>query len=280
VAALIIAPLSLITFLADGFRLESRSAAAPPARPAAGDPVLAIWIAVAPWLFHLHTVRITETVRSASALEKLFQQWAAPAAGHGAGAAIIVAISGGASRAGVVGRAGAARAEESRRSRSGLVFAVSSVSGGSLRLGGAYMAPWARHAGRALRQRRPDDKRKQRSAQLLAQPTARPRRAGALLAGALAVDIPRNLPSPFAAVGPHLRPVASRAAAIAPRRSKRAFEELWGPIGDDRLPFGAPYLMLFYKDFAPQGQPPAGSYRAACHCGSPTAPTPAPAGGW
>src|SRR5262249_43145744 len=46
---------------------------------------------------------------------------------------------------------------------------------------------------------------------------------------------------------------------------ERAFEALWDQAdkgGGDRLPFGAPYLLLFYNDLAPQGQPPGGSYRA------------------
>src|SRR5437660_1199804 len=78
VAALIIAPLSAITFLADGwpiqFTIGGRTTG--PARP----PVilaLAIWIAVTPWLFHLHTVRVTETVPQRQPPEKLFQQWTA-----------------------------------------------------------------------------------------------------------------------------------------------------------------------------------------------------------
>ncbi len=83
---------------------------------------------------------------------------------------------------------------------------------------------------------------------------------GALLAGALAVDIPRNLLSPFAAaarvvVGGQPRG-GDRAEAI-----ERAFEVLF-PIGENNMPFMAPYLLLFYGDLGPQSEPPAGRYRA------------------
>ena len=64
------------------------------------------------------------------------------------------------------------------------------------------------------------------------------------MAGALAVDIPRNLLSPFAAaarvvVGGQPRG-GDRAEAI-----ERAFEVLF-PIGETNMPFMAPYLLLFY----------------------------------
>src|SRR5262249_53127311 len=140
VAALIIAPLSVITFLADGYRIEFTigGRTTGPARP----PViiaLAIWIGVAPWLFHLHTVRVTETVAQRQPLEEIFRQWAAACApGTGPVQPIIVAISGGASRAGVWGAQVLQEAEDiSTPGRA--VFAVSSVSGGSLGAA-AYMA--------------------------------------------------------------------------------------------------------------------------------------------
>jgi hypothetical protein len=265
VAALIIAPLSVITFLADGYRIEFTigGRATGPARP----PViiaLAIWIAVAPWLFHLHTVRVTETVAQRQPLEKIFQEWtAACAPGTGANAPvvqpIIVAISGGASRAGVWG-AQVLQEAEAVSAPGRAVFAVSSVSGGSLGAA-AYMALLGALTPEELcANGGPTDKRKVRAQLLDKQPLGHDV-LGALLAGALGADIPRNILSPVAAavrvfVGGQPRG-GDRAEAI-----ERAFEALWGPINDDRLPFGAPYLLLFYKDLAPQSQPPAGTYRA------------------
>jgi hypothetical protein len=261
VAALIIAPLSLITFLADGYRLEFRigGRTTGPARP----PVilaLAIWVGLAPWLFHLHTVRITETVAQRQPLEALFRQWAAACApGTGPVQPIIVAVSGGASRAGVWGARVLQEAEEiSGPGRA--VFAVSSVSGGSLGAA-AYMALLGQLTPEQLcRDGTATEARKQRARLLDRQPLGDDV-LGALLAGALAVDIPRNLLSPAAAA---VRVITGgqprggdRAEAI-----ERAFEALWGPIADDRLPFSAPYLLLFYKDLSTQNQPPAGTYRA------------------
>ncbi len=114
IAALIIAPLSVITFLADGYRIEFTvgGRTTGPARP----PViaaLAIWIALAPWVFHLHTVRITETVAHRQPLDALFQQWAAACApGTGPVQPIIVAVSGGASTSAVWGARVLQEAEE------------------------------------------------------------------------------------------------------------------------------------------------------------------------
>ena len=265
VLALIIAPLAVITFMADGWRIEVTIGGRPtgPARPPV-ILVLAIWIAVAPWLFHLHTVRVTETVAARQPLEKLFQQWAAVCAPPGTGPVqpIIVAISGGASRAGVWG-AQVLQEAEAISAPGRAVFAVSSVSGGSLGAA-AYMALMGALTPEELcANGAPTDKRKAR-AQLLAQQPLGHDVLGAVLAGTLAVDIPRNILSPFAAA---IRVFVSgqpsggdRAEAI-----ERAFEALWDQAdkdGGDRLPFGAPYLMLFYNDFAPQGQPPGGRYRA------------------
>jgi hypothetical protein len=209
-------------------------------------------------------VRVTETVAARQPLEKLFQQWAAACApGTGPSAPpvqpIIVAISGGASRAGVWGAQVLQEAEEiSAPGRA--VFAVSSVSGGSLGAA-AYMALLGALPSEELcANGAPTDKRKARARLLSQQPLGHDV-LGALLAGALAVDIPRNLLSPAAAavrVFTGGQPSGGdRAEAI-----ERAFEALWGPIDDDRLPFGAPYLLLFYKDLASQSQPPAGTYRA------------------
>ena len=260
VAALIVAPLSVITFLADGFRIEFTigGRTTGPARPPV-IIVLAIWIALAPWLFHLHTVRVTETVAQRQPLEALFRQWAAACApGTGPVQPIIVAISGGASRAGVWG-AQVLQEAEAISTPGRAVFAVSSVSGGSLGAA-AYMALLGALPPEELCANGPTDKRKARAQLLDRQPLGHDV-LGAVLAGTLAVDIPRNLLSPFAAatrVFVSGQPSGGdRAEAI-----ERAFEALWDPVGTDGLPFGAPYLLLFYKDLAPQGQPPAGTYRA------------------
>jgi hypothetical protein len=260
IAALFIAPLSVITFLADGYRLEFTigGRTTGPARP----PViiaLAVWIALAPWIFHLHTVRITETVAQRQPLEALFQQWAAACApGTGPVQPIIVAVSGGASRAGVWGARVLQEAEDiSGPGRS--VFAVSSVSGGSLGAA-AYMGLLGQLTPEELcKDGTVTDARKARARLLDKQPLGHDA-LGAVLAGALAVDIPRNLLSPLAAaarlvVGGQPRG-GDRAEAF-----ERAYEALF-PLGEDNMPFMAPFLLLFYGDLGPQSQPPAGRYRA------------------
>jgi hypothetical protein len=260
IAALIIAPLSVITFLADGYRLSFTigGRTTGPARP----PViaaLAIWVALAPWVFHLHTVRITETVAHRQPLDALFQQWAAACApGTGPVQPIIVAVSGGASTSAVWGARVLQEAEEiSGPGRA--VFAVSSVSGGSLGAA-AYMALLADLTPEELCKNGTVTEARKARARLLAEQPLGHDVLGALLAGALAVDIPRNLLSPFAvaarvAVGGQPRG-GDRAEAI-----ERAFEVLF-PIGENNMPFMAPYLLLFYGDLGPQSEPPAGRYRA------------------
>jgi hypothetical protein len=260
IAALIIAPLSVITFLADGYRIEFTigGRTTGPARPPV-ILVLAIWIALTPWVFHLHTVRITETVAQRQPLEALFRQWAAACApGTGPVQPIIVALSGGASPGAVWGARVLQEAEQiSAPGRA--VFAVSSVSGGSLGAA-AYMALLGGLTPEELcKDGTVTEARKARSRLLDTQPLGHDV-LGALLAGALAVDIPRNLLSPAAAavrmvVGGQPRG-GDRAEAI-----ERAFEVLF-PIGESNLPFMAPYLLLFYGDLGPMSNPPAGRYRA------------------
>jgi len=139
------------------------------------------------------------------------------------------------------------------------VFAVSSVSGGSLGAA-AYMALLAQLTPEELcANGGVTEARKARARLLNTQPLGHDV-LGALLAGSLAVDIPRNLLSPLAAaarmvVGGQPRG-GDRAEAI-----ERAFEALF-PIGDYNMPFMAPYLLLFYGDLGPQSLPPAGRYRA------------------
>ena len=272
VAALIIAPLSVLTFLADGYRIEFTlgGRTTGPARP----PViiaLAIWIGVAPWLFHLHTVRISETLAARQPLEAMFQQWtAACAPGTGPTAPplqpIIVAVSGGASRAAVWGARILQEAEDSSGPNRA-VFAVSSVSGGSLGAA-AYMALLANLLPEELcANGAVTDARKTRAGLLATEPLGRDA-LGPVLAGALAVDIPRNILSPFVA--------AARMIAVGQPRGgdraeaiERGLEVLW-QRGDEEvmagggagMPFGAPYLLLFYNDLAPQSEPPKGRYRA------------------
>jgi hypothetical protein len=271
VAALIIAPLSVLTFLADGYKIEFTlgGRTTGPARP----PVilaLAIWIAVAPWLFHLHTVRVGETVAARQPLAAMFQQWtAACAPGTGPGAPpvqpIIVAVSGGASRAAVWGARILQEAEDvSGPNRA--VFAVSSVSGGSLGAA-AYMALLSGLLPEELCANGTVTDMRKRRANFLADEPLGHDALGPVLAGALAVDIPRNLLSPFAALA-RMASVGQPRGGDRAEAMERGFEVLGQQAdkvvqeGGGATPLRAPYLLLFYRDLAPMNEPPKGKYSA------------------
>ena len=155
--------------MADGWRLEFTvgGRTTGPARP----PVivaLAIWIGVAPWLFHLHTVQITETVAQRQPLDVLFRQWAAAcAAGTGPVQPIIVASRRRQPRrrCGCQRVAGGGGGFQPGRA----VFAVSSVSGGSRWAPRAYMALLGQLTPEELAATAPPPKRARPAPALLAQ---------------------------------------------------------------------------------------------------------------
>jgi hypothetical protein len=266
---LIIAPLSVLTFLFDGLDIEIdvlglRLLKRPPV-----VTILVAWTLIAPALFSLHTVRIITPEASALApsqrkdLKDLFTAWVgkcAPATGPVR--PIIVAVSGGASRAAIWGERVLSEVENANIGPGApRIFAVSSVSGGSLGVA-AYMAVLATLD---------DDERcteedKPRKAQmhLLANHELSEDAVGPLLAGYLLVDIPRALVTPLPQI---IRAITGGEPRGGDRAEglERAFERLWRRSAAQEqakstkdgikppIDFSKPYLSLFYRYEKPPG---------------------------
>jgi hypothetical protein len=141
---LMIGPLTVLTFVADGWctRFQVGGLSVGPNRP----PILALlalWVFVlVPLWFHIHTVRVAQSnflPADRKTLSEFFQAWVQQCApGQTPVRPIIVAASGGATKAGLW----AARVLYDIEQGAGggpAVFAISSVSGGSLGVA-AYMA--------------------------------------------------------------------------------------------------------------------------------------------
>jgi hypothetical protein len=248
--ALIIPLLSVITFVADGFRIQFtiKGRSTGPSRPPVIG-VLVLIIFVTPYLLHLHTVRVIDAgLPQRESLATYFKSWAeACAPKQGPVRPIIVGVSGGASRAAVWGAQVLQDVEEASVPGGPAVFAVSSVSGGSLGVAG-YMALLAgmKDGDRCAADSR--DARQKRVALLATAPLGDDV-LSALLAGWLAVDLPRSLLSPVATVvrtfvGEQPRG-GDRAEAI-----ERSFERLWDKpwTTETKLRFSDPFLSLFYDD--------------------------------
>jgi hypothetical protein len=251
VLALIIAPLSALTFMFDGLRINIRLCEQPVGikRPPV-ITVLLLWIVIPSMLLSLHTVRTVggSSVTMRLDLSEFFADWVAHCVPReGTVRPVIVAISGGASRAGIWGARVLLEVERAVEPSEPATFAVSSVSGGSLGAA-AYMSLLAAmdaenrcaKSGSAVR-------RKQINAidtRALAQDAL-----GPLLAGALIVDIPRSIFAPFAAPVrwlAHQQPRGGdRAEAL-----ERAFEGLWrmSANGVQKTDFADPFLSLFYEN--------------------------------
>jgi hypothetical protein len=261
--ALMIGPLTALVFLTDGLRIEGvflgrRVGLSRP--PVLG--ALILWSVVAPLLFSLHTVRVMAASRRVIpvdrrvSLDALFAQWVTACAPDTARPIrpIVVAISGGASRAGIWGAQVLSAVEAASATENTGIFAVSSVSGGSLGAA-AYMAvkqatpACGTGAGRPLVDMlgRLDNEHLGGDA------------LGPLLAGALLSDTPRALFAPIAAV-------VRLAAGAAPRGGdraealERAFERLWhedvsqaGLARQGIAEFSAGFLSLFYLPGAAPG---------------------------
>jgi hypothetical protein len=261
--ALIIAPLSVLTYIFDGldvsfYVLGYRVLRRPPVMT-----VMVAWVLIAPTLFSVHTVRIVKpegialTPADRQDLGKLFLAWVSKCAPNGRVVRpIIVAVSGGASRAAIWGERVLYDVEKSTRHSDARIFAVSSVSGGSLGTA-AYMAGLAAlddnercsniESNVALRDKQMDVLRNhQLSEDAL----------GPLLAGALLVDIPRALFSPLPQVVRWLTGGEPRGGDRA-EALERAFEHLWNElppqdyVNDPQkrpFAFSKPYLSLFYHE--------------------------------
>jgi hypothetical protein len=256
--ALMIGPLTALVFAMDGLRVEGRflgrgvGLSRPPVLGA-----LVLWSLFAPLLFSLHTVRVVSEqqggiarVQQRQSLSAMLRDWASVCAPDPSQPVrpIIVAISGGASRAGIWGAQVLAAVDAAAGRGNAAVFAVSSVSGGSLGAA-AYMAV-----------KQVVQPRCGRPSTVAAEALSRLNNdhlggdaLGPLLAGALLADTPRALFAPVAAVvrlAAHLAPRGGdRAEAL-----ERAFERLWhedlaqaGMAKVQGFPeFSAPFLSLAY----------------------------------
>jgi hypothetical protein len=129
---LMIGPLVALTFLFDGLTLEARlgSLYLGLRRPPVLSVVFLYVFVLVPALFHVHTVRLIDgAAAERKPLKDLFDQWAsACAADTGPVQPIIVAVSGGATRAGLWGAAVLDRVLQAQQKDGPAVFAVSSVT--------------------------------------------------------------------------------------------------------------------------------------------------------
>ncbi|MFL5286125.1 MAG: hypothetical protein ACJ8AW_35390 [Rhodopila sp.] len=244
--ALSIGPLVATTFVADGLTWHWRFGSSrvgfrrPPLLT-----VLALYVFVlVPMISHVHTVRITDTAPQRLSLPDLFHQWTeACAAGTGPVQPVIVAVSGGATRAGLWGAAVLDKVLAAQGEGGPALFAVSSVSGGSLGMAGAMTllsqeAKPCRATGLAAL--RPGGDVAPLAGDAL----------GPLLGGWLVTDIPRAFAQPAAwavrSLTGHRPNGGDSAEAI-----EHAFENLWQKVRAKHAPkapgWDAPFLSLFYR---------------------------------
>ena len=241
---LMIGPLSVSTFVCDGLSLPQRLGPLP--FPLRRPPVLSLLLVyvfvVVPALFSIHTVRIAQGVPvERQSLDALFEAWTKSCApGTGPVRPIIVAASGGATRAGLWGAAVIDRVLRAQQSNGPALFAVSSVSGGSLGVAGAFTL--LSLEGLPCRAQ---------GLPLLRPSTDRPvplagDALGPLLAGWLIDDIPRAAFDPIAAL---VRRVSGRRpnGGDSAEAIEHGFEGLWAAIRPDGAPdWDQPFLSLFY----------------------------------
>jgi hypothetical protein len=258
---LALGPLTVISYWADLYHFERRidgiefKLSRPPVFTA-----FAVVLIVIPGIFNLHRVRIaTEEegggLKTRTTLRQAFQDWAtACVPGSGPIRPIIVAISGGASPAGLWGARVLEAVEEAvpeMDSPDAAIFAVSSVSGGSL--GAAtYFASLAGQSP-VLRCRLAAGKEREARRETM-QSALQADALGPLLASALFGDVPRAafgwIPvaiTSVAGLSPHWLRGGDRAEGL-----ERAFEANWRtavakafPSGQRPVLFDAPFLSLF-----------------------------------
>ncbi len=192
---LTIGPLTLITFLIDESEIAWRIGPVTiHLRDMPALLLLAVIMTFTPVFFNLHAVRIAsgntlDPIRRAS-LPEFFEAWSKTcAAKDGAVRPVIVAVSGGASRAGLWAARVLTKVDAAARHAHTSVFAISSVSGGSLGAA-AYVA--LRSSGRSCTLPPLDTpQRALRDAALVE--TMRADALGPALAGSLFGDMPRAL---------------------------------------------------------------------------------------
>jgi hypothetical protein len=256
---LMIGPLVAVTFVFDGltFRWQIGSLHVRLRRPPVLTFILLYVFVLVPALFHIHTVRLIadSPIVVRLPLDKVFTQWVVDCGppGNGPVQPIIVAVSGGATRAGLWGAAVLDRVLQAQQPNGPTLFAVSSMSGGSLGTAGAMTLlsledrP-CRAQGLSLLRPKPDDKAVPLAGDAL----------GPLLGGWLLDDIPRSAFAPIAAMiqwAVNHRPNGGDSAEAI----EQGFEDLWSDVrpaaGPKKMPgWDQPFLSLFYTDRA-------GSYR-------------------
>ena len=132
---LMIGPLVALTFLFDGLVFQAwLGSLRLSLRPPVLSFILLYVFVLVPALFDTHTVRLIDgPTAPRKPLNELFAQWVeACAPGTGPVQPIIVAVSGGATRAGLWGAAVLDQVLQAQQKGGPALFAVSSVSGGSL----------------------------------------------------------------------------------------------------------------------------------------------------
>ena len=249
---LTIGPLVTLTFLFDGltFQVKRGSFHLRLRRPPVLSLVLLYVFVLVPAWFHIHTVRLIDgAAMERKPLNELFEEWiAACAPSRGPVEPVIVAVSGGATRAGLWGAAVLDRVLQAQQKDGPALFAVSSVSGGSLGAAGAMtLLSLEKLPCRAK------DLSLLRPAEDAPAPLAGDA-LGPLLGGWLFDDIPRSAFDPIAAL---IRSVTGRRpnGGDSAEAIERGFEDLWGDVRQKSSANGAPgwdqpFLPLFYADRA------------------------------
>lgn len=249
---LMIGPLVAATFVFDGMTLQWRwgHLRLGLRRPPVVSAIMIYVFVIVPALFHVHTVRLIDAGKAEpQRLDVLFKAWADQCAPkNGPVRPIIVAISGGATRAGLWGAAVVDQVLQAQKPDGPALFAISSVSGGSLGAAGA-MTLLSQQVlpckGTGLGPLRPAV---QQTVPLAGDAL------GPLLGGWLLDDIPRAAFEPLAAA---LRWATNRQpnGGDSAEAIEHGFTDLW----EDVRPSGAldwdrPFLSLFYDQ--------TGAYRA------------------
>jgi hypothetical protein len=271
---LVLGPLTALTYAADGIMLTGTLwrvvwALRPPVLLA----VLAV-ILVVPSLIDLHAVRVVQSepipAGSRNNLDQLFKAWADTCQpGRTKLRPVIVAVSGGASRAGLWAARALAEIDAAASDGSAPIFAVSSVSGGSLGAA-AYMAALTGQGGTACALRPAN-----RAPFYESVVGAVGRDAlGPALAGSLFGDVPRALAGlPVVAVRHALAaafggPYRDTRGGDRAEALERAFERNWSDALAERFAawqpeqrsaaeFSRPFLALAYAGPPPPQTEPA-----------------------
>jgi hypothetical protein len=201
--------------------------------------LLALWIFATSSLFNLHAIRTADprdqtTPADRPTLRAAFTSWATGCDAHPQSLhPVIVAISGGATRAGLWGLRVLASVDAAIPRGQPRIFAISSVSGGSLGAA-AFLTTLANQPkGDPCAPLKSSEAILDREGKAIGGDSL-----GAALAGLFMVDLPHQL-LPIS----HNRAGSDRAAAL-----EHAFERLWqnsGQFSPYRLSFSTPYLSLF-----------------------------------